>query len=469
MSKKAEKTELEKKKEELLCKRENGVVKAGEKQVEKADAFCEPYKKFLDAAKTEREATAYAVKAAEQAGFVPFDCKGKYKAGDKVYYVNRGKAVILAVIGQKKCTKGVRIAAAHIDSPRLDLKPNPLYEQNELAFFKTHYYGGIKKYQWTAIPLAIHGKVVKRDGSSVDVNLGEDPGDPQFCVTDLLPHLAREQMSKTLQKGIAGENLNILVGSRPFGDGEGGDAVKLNVMAALNKKYGMVEQDFLSAELELVPAFHASDLGFDRSMIGAYGHDDRVCAYTALRAVLDVEEPELTAVTILTDKEETGSDGNTGLQSAYLENFIADLARMEGAQARDVLRRSSCLSADVNAAFDPTYSSVYDPYNSAYLNGGVVVTKYTGAGGKGDTSDASAEFMGQVRAMMEENNIVWQTGELGKVDEGGGGTVAKYIANLDVDVVDVGVPVLSMHAPFEVVSKLDVYMTYRAFLAFFQQ
>ncbi len=469
MAKKTEKTEFEKVKEELLTSHENGVRKAGPDEVKKADAFCEPYKAFLDAAKTEREAVAYTVKAAEKAGFVPFDCKGKYKPGDKVYYVNRGKAVILAVFGKKKCVKGVRIAAAHIDSPRLDLKPNPLYEQNDMAFFKTHYYGGIKKYQWTAIPLALHGKVVKRDGETVTVNLGEDAGDPQFCVTDLLPHLAREQMTKTMQKGITGENLNILVGSRPFGGDEGSDAVKLNVMAALNKKYGMVEQDFLSAELELVPAFRATDLGFDRSMIGAYGHDDRVCAYTALQAVLDTEAPEHTAITVLTDKEETGSDGNTGLQSAYLADFVADLARMEGAEARDVFRRSSCLSADVNAAYDPTYSSVYDPNNSAYINNGVVVTKYTGAGGKGDTSDASAEFMAQVRSLMNGNNIVWQTGELGKVDEGGGGTVAKYIANLDVDVVDVGVPVLSMHAPFEVVSKLDVYMTYRSFLAFFNQ
>lgn len=461
-----EANEFEQWKEKLITSKKNGVIRAGEEQLAKADEFCEEYKEFLDAAKTEREAVSYAVEAVEKAGFVPFDPFGDYEAGSKVYYVNREKAMILATFGRRKCKEGVRINAAHIDSPRLDLKPNPLYEQNELAFFKTHYYGGIKKYQWTAIPLALHGCVAKKDGSVVKVNLGEDEEDPQFCVTDLLPHLAREQMAKTMQKGVAGEDLNILIGSRPFRQEAESGSVKLNIMKALYEKYDIREEDFLSAELEMVPAFKARDIGFDRSMIGSYGHDDRVCAYTALQAAIDCEDPEYTSVTVLTDKEEIGSEGNTGLKCFYLYDFISDLARMEGVEARDVLRKSVCLSADVNAAFDPTYPSVYEANNAAYLNYGVVVTKYTGSGGKSGTSDASAEFMARIRRIMDENHIVWQTGELGKVDEGGGGTVAKYIANLDVDVVDVGVPVLSMHAPFEIVAKLDVYMTYRAFYEF---
>ena len=356
-----------------------------------------------------------------------------------------------------------------IDSPRLDLKPNPLYEANELALFKTHYYGGIKKYQWTAIPLSLHGRIVKKDGAYVDVRLGEEEGDPCFCVTDLLPHLASEQMNKTLSKGIAGEDLNILVGSRPFRADKGSELVKLNIMKCLNEKYGITEADFLSAELELVPAFRASDLGFDRSMIGGYGHDDRVCAYPALIAAMNCKAPEKTVITVLADKEEVGSDGNTGLNSSYLKYFIADLASLDGLEGRDVLSKSTCLSADVNAAFDPTFASAYEAANSCYINNGVVITKYTGSGGKGGTSDASAEFMAQVRLMLDKKDVLWQAGELGKVDGGGGGTVAKYIANLNVDVVDVGVPVLSMHATYEVVSKIDVYIAYEAFLAFFEE
>mgnify|MGYP000293779405 FL=1 len=361
----------------------------------------------------------------------------------------------------------MRIAAAHIDSPRLDLKPNPLYEDFEMALFKTHYYGGIKKYQWTAIPLSLHGVIIRRDGSKINVSIGEQPDEPKFVVTDLLPHLAQEQMKRTLADGVRGEELNILIGSRPFRSDEGSELVKLNIMKLLHEKYGIVESDFLSAELELVPAFPVCDIGFDRSMIGGYGHDDRVCAYPAAMAAFACEKPEYTAITVLTDKEETGSDGNTGLNSSYLKYFIADLARMEGLEARDVLSRSRCLSADVNAAFDPTFPDVIEKKNAAYLNRGVVVTKYTGSRGKSGTSDASAEFMGEVRRLFDEKQICWQTGELGRVDLGGGGTVAMYVANLDVDVVDVGVPVLSMHAPFEVVSKIDVYMAFRAFKAFF--
>lgn len=468
MSKDKEKSQAEQLQDALFFKPKHAMRgDLSDAEVEKADQFCEDYKAFLHAAKTEREAAGYFCRAAEALGFTPFDPQKKYRAGDKVYRLNREKAVILAVIGEKSVSEGVRIAAAHIDSPRLDLKPNPLYEDFEMALFKTHYYGGIKKYQWTAIPLSLHGVIVRRDGSKINVTIGDQPEEPKFVVTDLLPHLAQEQMKRTLADGVKGEELNILVGSRPFRSDEGSELVKLNIMRLLNEKYGVVESDFLSAELELVPAFPVCDIGFDRSMIGGYGHDDRVCAYPAAMAAFACEKPAYTAVTVLTDKEETGSDGNTGLNSSYLKYFIADLARMEGLEARDVLSRSRCLSADVNAAFDPTFPDVIEKKNAAYLNRGVVVTKYTGSRGKSGTSDASAEFMGEVRRLFDDKKICWQTGELGKVDLGGGGTVAMYVANLDVDVVDVGVPVLSMHAPFEVVSKIDVYMAFRAFKAFF--
>lgn len=439
----------------------------GEDEIKKADAFAEGYKSFIGGNKTEREIVTYVCNLAAEYGYVPFDRKAAYSAGDKVILNNRGKSVILAVIGQKPVEEGVRIAVAHIDSPRLDLKPNPLYEDNDFALFKTHYYGGIKKYQWTAIPLSLHGVVIKRNGESVTVNIGEDAGDPKFVVTDLLPHLAAEQMKRTLSEGVKGEELNILVGSRPFAGDDESERVKLNILAILNEKYGLTESDFLSAELEIVPAFGADDIGFDRSLIGAYGHDDRVCAYPSLMAVLDCGEPVYTAVTVLTDKEEIGSEGNTGLESDYLSYFLSDLARMQGCEGRDVMSRSECLSADVNAAFDPTFPSVMDKMNASFANRGIVVTKYTGSRGKAGTSDASAEFMGRVRRLFDENGVVWQIGELGKVDEGGGGTVARFMARHNVDVVDVGVPVLSMHAPYEVISKLDLYMAYKAFLTFF--
>ncbi len=453
--------------EKLLYKTEHACKKMSEEEIKAADGFAESYKKFMTECKIEREVVSFAVELAEKNGFKPFNSKLSYKPGDKVYYNNRGKALILAVVGKKPVEQGVRIAAAHIDSPRLDLKPNPLYEDAELALFKTHYYGGIKKYQWSAIPLALHGVVVKADGSSVKVNIGEDAGDPKFVVTDLLPHLASEQMKRTLAEGIKGEELNILVGSRPFKDDEGSESVKLNILNILNQKYGIVEADFLSAELEAVPAFAADDIGLDRSLIGAYGHDDKVCAYPALRAVLACGEPEYTALTVLADKEETGSEGNTGLDSSYMSYFVEDLARGQGGVGSLALSRSECLSADVNAAFDPTFPSVCEKMNTAYANKGIVVTKYTGSRGKAGTSDASAEFMGKVRRLFDENEVVWQVGELGRVDEGGGGTVAKYVAYHNVDVVDVGVPVLSMHAPYEIVSKLDLYMAYKAFLTFF--
>ena len=460
---------VEELKKELCYKTDNAGATLSDEEIAKADAFAEGYKKFLNEAKTEREATQVVLSQAKEKGFQEFVPGKKYEAGDKLYYVNRDKAIILAVIGKKGIDEGVKIAAAHIDSPRLDLKPNPLYESDEIALFKTHYYGGIKKYQWVAIPLALHGVIVKKDGTKVTVKIGEEECEPKFVISDILPHLGAEQGKRTLSEGISGEELNVIVGSRPFKSDEGSELVKLNILKLLNEKYGIVESDFLSAELEVVPAFKADDIGFDRSLIGSYGHDDRVCAYPAAMAAFDVEAPDYTVISVLTDKEETGSDGNTGLQSSYLKYFIAYLAKANGLEVYQVLSKSECLSADVNSAYDPTFNSVFEKNNTSYLNKGVVITKYTGARGKSGTSDASAEYMGKIRAMLDKANVVWQIGELGKVDAGGGGTVAKYIANLDIDVVDLGVPVLSMHAPYEVISKLDLYMAYKAFYTFFKQ
>ena len=464
-----EKSRAEELKEKLFYNPKHASEVISQEETDKADAFCEEYKSFLNKAKTEREAVVYVLEKAKKNGFVEFDRAKKYNAGDKVYYNNRGKSIILAVIGKKGLENGARLSAAHIDSPRLDMKQNPLYEDTEIAYFKTHYYGGVKKYQWTAIPLSLHGVVVKRDGTKAYVNVGEDDNDPKFVVTDLLPHLAAEQMKRTLADGIRGEELNILIGSRPFKDDEASEKVKLNVMNILFEKYGIIESDFLSAELEAVPAFKSCDIGFDRSMIGSYGHDDRVCAYPAAEAIFNIENPEYTAITVLTDKEEIGSDGNTGLNSSYFKYFVADLANMQGVNYHTVLSNTHCLSADVNAAFDPTFPDVSERRNASYINKGVVITKYTGSRGKAGTSDASAEYMGKIRSMLDGADIVWQSGELGKVDAGGGGTVAMYLAALDIDVVDLGVPVLSMHAPFEVVSKLDIYMAYRAFKTFFEE
>lgn len=464
-----EKSRAEELKEKLFYNPKHASEIISQEETDKADAFCEEYKNFLNKAKTEREAVVYVLEKAKKNGFVEFDRAKKYNAGDKVYYNNRGKSIILAVIGKKGLESGTRLSAAHIDSPRLDMKQNPLYEDTEIAYFKTHYYGGVKKYQWTAIPLSLHGVVVKRDGTKAYVNVGEDDNDPKFVVTDLLPHLAAEQMKRTLADGIRGEELNILIGSRPFKDDEASEKVKLNIMNILFEKYGIIESDFLSAELEAVPAFKSCDIGFDRSMIGSYGHDDRVCAYPAAEAIFNIENPEYTAITVLTDKEEIGSDGNTGLNSSYFKYFVADLANTQGVNYHTVLSNTHCLSADVNAAFDPTFPDVSERRNASYINKGVVITKYTGSRGKAGTSDASAEYMGKIRSMLDGAEVVWQSGELGKVDAGGGGTVAMYLAALNIDVVDLGVPVLSMHAPFEVVSKLDVYMAYRAFKTFFEE
>ena len=436
---------------------------------EKAAAFAEGYKKFMDSAKTEREAAVVSEQMLLAAGYKAFEPKKAYAPGEKVYFIQENKAVVAATIGQKPYEEGFRLVIAHIDCPRLDLRPNPLYESDHMSYFRTHYYGGIKKYQWPTVPLSLHGVIVKADGEKITVSIGDKEGEPQFVISDLLPHLDSTMGERKASQVIKGEELNVLIGSMPFRSDEGSDLVKLNILKLLNEKYDITESDFLSAELELVPAARVSDIGFDRSLIGGYGHDDRVCAYPALMAALDCLNPSYTTVTVLTDKEEIGSVGNTGLSSAYLQFFIEDLAKTQGLEGRDVLRASECLSADVNAGVDPTFQSVHDKLNASFINRGIVVTKYTGARGKSDTSDANAEFVGKLRKLFDENNIVWQIGELGKVDEGGGGTVAKYVAHLGVDVVDVGVPVLSMHAPFEQIAKLDIYMAYKAFCTFYNQ
>lgn len=465
-----EKSQTAELKEQIMMKESEGIKALSDEDIAKADEFCVGYKKFLDSSPIEREAVRYSVELVKKAGFVEFDADASYNAGDKVYYINRGKALALAVIGKNGVKKGARLAIAHIDSPRIDLKPNPLYEANNLALFKTHYYGGLKKYQWTTIPLSLHGTIVKLDGTSLNISWGDDPEESCFCISDILPHLAQEQVTKPMSKAFTGEDLNVLVGSRPYKtEDKESDLVKLNVMSILNKKYGITENDFLSAELCLIPSFKSRDVGFDSSLIGGYGHDDKVCAYPALMAAVDVQAPESTCITYLTDKEEIGSDGNTGMQSDFLRYFIYDLAKQDGVEGYRALSNSTCLSADVNAAFDPTYASAFEAKNSSYLNNGVVISKYTGHGGKYDTSDASAEYMGKIRSLLEKNNVLWQIGELGRVDLGGGGTIAKYVANMNVDVVDLGVPVLSMHAPFEIISKTDVYMAYRAFYSFFDE
>lgn len=455
-------------KEKLFSDTRNGLKKATEEQIKEAYAFCEDYKKFLDNAKTEREAVTEAIKIAEENGFTQYEKGKKYAKGDRYYINNRKKSAVFVVVGEESAENGVRIGAAHIDSPRLDLKPNPLYEEIDLALFKTHYYGGVRKYQWATIPLALHGVFVKKNGETVNVKIGEDASDPVFVINDLLPHLASEQNKRTLNEGIKGEELNVLVGSFPFKSDEGSELVKLNILNILYEKYGVTESDFLSAELEIVPSFKAQDVGFDRALIGSYGHDDRVCAYPSLMALMDIKVPKKTAICVLADKEEIGSVGNTGLNSHFLLHIISDIARMQGVEPQDALRKSQCLSADVNAAVDPTFQDVFEKRNASFVNNGVVITKYTGARGKSGSNDASAEYMAQIRQMLDSANIVWQTGELGKVDIGGGGTVAQYVASMDIDTVDLGVPVLSMHAPYETVSKLDVYMTYLAMGEFFK-
>ncbi len=452
--------------EEQLCFQFKNIGMERPEEVEKAQAFAEGYKTFLDHSKIERECVLYTEELAKKAGYQVFERGRKYSAGDKVYYINRGKNIILTTFGRKPLTEGVHFNIAHIDSPRLDIKPNPLYEQDELSYLKTHYYGGIRKYQWGVTPLALHGRVMLADGTHVDLSIGEEAGDPVFLVTDLLPHLSAKQNERPLREGLRGEELNILLGSTPVADPEVKAAFKLKVLSLLHEKYGMTEKDFLRAELTMVPAQKAIDVGLDRSMIGAYGQDDKVCAYTAVMAELETVKPEHTTVTLLTDKEEIGSEGNTGMSSDALLHYMEDLVECEGERVRDVLRASLCLSADVNAAFDPTFADVYEKQNASYLNHGPVFTKYTGSRGKSGSNDASAETMQKIIQYMDAADIMWQIGELGKVDEGGGGTIAQFMGDMDVDTVDLGVPVLCMHAPFEVTSKLDVYYTYKAFKAF---
>ena len=457
-----------KKETSLTYQSKNAAKESDQKKKDAVFKFAKGYMSFLDQCKIEREAVRYAVSLAEKNGYVPFEYGKTYRPGDKVYYDNRGKSVILANIGTESPEEGFGIVAAHIDSPRVDLKPDPLWEKDEIAYFKTHYYGGIKKYQWPTIPLALHGRVVKENGETVDFTLGEKDEDPVFYITDLLPHLGYEQMAKKASDIISGEEgLYALAGATPADDKDAKDAVKLGVLKILQEQYGMVEEDFLSSELTLVPAMKARDVGFDRSMIGSYGHDDRVCAYPGLMAILNAKKPKYTAVCVLTDKEEIGSSGNTGLNTNYLYDFLVELCGT--GNVRKAMRNSWCLSADVNACYDPNYWRSFDKQNASLLHHGTVITKYTGARGKSGTSDASAEFVGKIRAILNKDHVVWQTGELGRVDAGGGGTVAQYIAKLNIDVVDLGVPVLSMHAPYEVISKYDLYATYEACLAFFRR
>ena len=433
-----------------------------------AQTFCEGYKAFLSKAKTEREGIAEAIRQLEAAGYTVFDPKAAYKAGDKVYMSNRGKSLIAATFGTEPAQAGLRLNAAHIDYPRLDLKPNPLYEKDDLAYFKTHYYGGIRKYQWATIPLSLHGVIYKKNGEQVVIDIGEDPEDPVFYITDLLPHLSAKQNERRLPDGIRGEELNILAGSIPYADKKVKSPVKLTILALLNEKYGITEADFFRAELEAVAAGPARDVGLDRSMIMAAGQDDRVCAYPALQAEIGAKAPTHTTVTILTDKEEIGSVGNTGLNSEYLKHFLEYLAENTGADYKAMVRNSLALSSDVNACFDPSFPDVFEKNNACCLGKGPSFNKYTGARGKSSASDASAETMARVIAIMEENGVYWQSGEIGKVDEGGGGTVAQFMARLNLDVVDLGVPVLAMHAPKEIVSKLDVYEAYLAYSAFYK-
>lgn len=453
-------------KEELEYKNRSAFESISEDELERSFAYAESYKLFLDNCKTEREAVKYSVAMAKRRGYTEYRLGDDIAVGGKYYYNNRGKQLVVFRVGEEPLENGAYIMAAHIDSPRLDLKQNPLYEDSGLGLFKTHYYGGIKKYQWTAVPLALHGIVMKSDGTSVDICIGEDEDEPIFYVSDLLPHLAKDQMSKSLAEGITGEELNIIVGSEPYREEETDGAIKLNLLRILNEKYGMCEEDFLSAELTAVPAMHARDIGLDRSLIAGYGHDDRVCAYSELTALLDSNDTAKTVFAVLADKEETGSDGVSGMQSEIFADILAEVCEAKGANYRVVKANSKCLSADVNAAYDPNFPEVLEKKNACYANCGVVLSKFTGARGKSGTSDATSEFTAYVRSFLNKNGVVWQMAELGKVDQGGGGTVAKFIANMNIDTIDVGVPVISMHAPYEAISKLDLYMTYKAFCAF---
>ncbi len=467
---------MKKIKDTLLKKRPLVFDLLDKKDKERAFQFCERYKVFLNQSKTEREAARQIVQAARQKGFVDIDTvlTKKNRPPKKVYKIFQGRCVALATIGKNLPLLGANIIASHIDSPRLDLKQNPLYEDLSLGLMKTHYYGGIRKYHWLALPLALHGTIIKANNERLDITIGEDPDDPVFTITDLLPHLAgKTQSNKNISEVFDGEKLNLVVGSMPLGGDEEKDRFKLGVLNCLYEKYGITEEDFVSAEIEAVPSEKARDIGFDRSLIGAYGQDDRVCAYTGLEAFLDSESPEKTAIALFFDKEEIGSEGSSGAKSNFLEDFMSDLLFVSGGKTdnrslRKALIRSSCLSADVNAAMDPDFKDVHEAMNAAKLGFGICMTKFTGVGGKSGSSDAGSEFVGKIRHVFNKNNIVWQTGELGKIDQGGGGTVAKFLAKFGMNVLDCGPALLSMHSPFEISSKADVYMTYLAYKAFYK-
>ena len=459
--------------EELSLKRKNVYEEITPEEKTEMFALCDEYIDFLNDCKTERESVKKIIEEAKKSGFVPLSDKETLKAGDKIYAVNRGKNVFMAIIGSEDIKNGINIAGAHIDSPRLDLKQNPLYESTDMALLKTHYYGGIKKYQWTALPLSIHGVVITKDGNKIELSIGEKDTDPIFCITDLLPHLAKDQMSKRMSEGIEGENMNVLIGGMPSVCEDVKEKVKFTILKILNERYGMCEKDFQSAEIEIVPALKARNVGLDESFVGGYGQDDRVCAFTTLKGILDTKATKKTAVAFFADKEEIGSMGNTGSQSAFMQMAIAEIIeKLLGSctvtEYNKVIRNSACMSSDVGAAVDPNYESVSEKNNSSFAGYGVAIMKYTGARGKYDSSDASAEFVYEISKIMDDNNVIWQTGELGKVDQGGGGTIAQYVANLNMDVIDCGVPVLSMHSPFEVTAKSDVYMAYRAYKAFYK-
>ncbi|MBU1389453.1 MAG: aminopeptidase [Proteobacteria bacterium] len=469
------KTRLEKLKKTILKKETLVFDQLNKNQKSQVSVFNENYKTFLNAAKTEREAAAQIIKRAEEKGFVDIETLLTKKSSkqQKIYKIFQGRCVALAVLGKQDLASGANIIASHIDSPRLDLKQNPVYEDLSMSLLKTHYYGGIRKYHWLAVPLALHGTVITAENKRIDITIGEHPDDPVFTVTDLLPHLAAKlQENKKIPEVFEGEKLNLVVGSLPLGDDKEKDRFKLNVLNLLYEKYGITEEDFISAEIEAVPAEKARDIGFDRSMIGSYGQDNRICAFTSLEAILDMPPSHKTAIALFFDKEEIGSEGSSGAKSNFLEDFMSDLLSVSGRNTdnrslRKALINSSCLSADVNAAMDPDFKEVHESKNAAKLGFGLCITKFTGVGGKSGSSDASAEFVGKIRQLFNKHKIVWQTGELGKIDQGGGGTVAKFLAKFGMNVLDCGPAILSMHSPFEISSKTDVYMAYLGYKAFY--
>lgn len=473
----ADKTEGKKLQELLTHKWRNAWEEFSDSELNEVFETSEEYKLFLDRCKTERESAEEIIKSAREKGYISIEelveTQKTIKPGMKIYAANKNKAVALFVMGKEKLEKGMNIVGSHIDAPRIDLKQFPLYEDSELALLKTHYYGGIKKYQWVALPLALHGVLIKKNGEKVNVVIGEDENDPVFFITDLLPHLAKDQMTKKMDEGITGEGLNVLFGSIPYNEKELSEKVKLNVLNILHEKYGMVEEDFTSAEFEVVPAGKAKDVGIDRSMVGGYGQDDRACAFTALKAILDVENPNRTAVALFVDKEEIGSVGNTGMESLFFENMVSELIALSETSYSELtvkraLANSKVLSADTLAGFDPNYPEVLDKRNSPFIGKGITLVKYTGVRGKGGSNDANSEYLGEIRRLFNDNNIIWQMGELGKVDQGGGGTIAFILARYGMEVVDCGVPLLSVHAPFEIASKADIYMTYKGYKVFFR-